>query len=124
MRLPGLHILKRRPDFLAVAASGAYCAVPGLVLQARRRDDSESAPAHIGVGFTATRKVGGAVIRNRAKRRLRALAAQMLPRHARLAHDYVLVARMTSTVERSPTDLQSDLEVALKKVRCWREAGS
>lgn len=123
MRLPGLHILKRRPDFLAVAASGAYSAAPGLVLQAKRHDAGAD-PARIGVGFTVTRKVGNAVTRNRAKRRLRALAARMLPRHARFAHDYVLVARMTGTVERSFPDLQRDLEAALRKLRCWRDAGS
>src|SRR5690606_19388611 len=71
---PCLGRLKRRPEFLRVASEGRKWSMPGLVLQASRRapDDScTTEPAR--VGFTASRKVGGAVERNRAKRRLPAL---------------------------------------------------
>jgi ribonuclease P protein component len=64
------------------------------------------------VGFTASRKVGGAVMRNRAKRRLRAAAAATLPLLAREGHDYVLVAR-TATLSRPFAELTRDLEKAL-----------
>ena len=81
--------LKIRPDFLA-AAKAKSCARGAVVLQARARADD----AHeVRVGFTATKKVGGAVVRNRAKRRMRAAAQQLVPLFGRPGHDYVLIAR-------------------------------
>lgn len=94
-------------------------AAPGLVLQARRREDDGGAPR---VGFTASRKVGGAVTRNRARRRLRALADQIFPAHARSGFDFVLIAR-ASTVNRPFAALLEDLETALKRVGAWRNSG-
>ncbi len=69
----------------------------------------------IRVGVTASRKVGGAVIRNRSKRRLRALAREVLARAGRSGTDYVLVAR-AATVERPFRALVADLEGALARV--------
>ena len=63
--------LKRRQDFVA-AAKAAYAAMPGMVVQARDRKDAN----HPRVGFTATKKLGNAVIRNRIKRRLREIAPE------------------------------------------------
>jgi ribonuclease P protein component len=65
-------------DFLA-AARGRRQARPGFTLQARRRGDDEAAASPVRVGFTCSRKVGNAVARNRAKRRLRAAARAVLP---------------------------------------------
>ncbi|MBT9472688.1 MAG: ribonuclease P protein component [Pseudomonadota bacterium] len=81
--------LKKRPDFLA-AARAPSCARGAVVLQARDRADDTTL---IRVGFTATRKVGGAVIRNRAKRRMREAARVLLPQLAKPGFDYVLIAR-------------------------------
>ena len=81
--------IRIRPDFLA-AAKAKSCARGAVVLQARARDDD--APA-VRVGFTATRKIGGAVVRNRAKLRMRAAARQLVPLFGRPGHDYVLIAR-------------------------------
>jgi ribonuclease P protein component len=67
------------------------------------------------VGFTASRKVGNAVVRNRAKRRLRAAAARMLSAEGRPGTDYVLIARAT-TAERPFAALVDDLETALGRV--------
>ncbi|WP_332770061.1 ribonuclease P protein component [Phenylobacterium sp.] len=86
---PPIERLKKRADFLA-AARAPSCARGAVVLQARDRADETPL---IRVGFTATRKVGGAVVRNRAKRRMREAARVLLPQLAKPGHDYVLIAR-------------------------------
>lgn len=106
-----LSRLKRRPEFLRVAGSGLKAAAPGLVLQARRRNCGRG----IRIGFTATRRVGCAVERNRAKRRLRALAARILPVAAEPGCDYVLIARR-ATIDRPYAALVRDLTGALKRL--------
>jgi ribonuclease P protein component len=102
--------LLRRSDFLA-AARGRYCAMPGVVLQARDRADLD--PPR--VGFTATKKLGKAVVRNRVKRRLRAAARQVLPMAAQRGFDYVLIGRAASAT-RGFAELQQDLLAALKRI--------
>jgi len=79
-------------------------------VQARNRNDVKTL---IQVGFTASKKIGNAVKRNRAKRRLRALAREVLPAMGRAGWDYVLVARPGVTVDRIYADLRADLEGAL-----------
>lgn len=69
------------------------------------------------VGFTASRKVGGAVARNRAKRRLRAVADRVIPLRAEADRDYVLIARAV-TLKRPFADLVRDLDRALMRVGC------
>jgi ribonuclease P protein component len=71
------------------------------------------------IGFTASRKVGNAVARNRAKRRLRALSAEVMTQHAMPGRDYVLIARQT-TPTREYSALRGDLERALKRLKLWR----
>lgn len=102
--------LKKRPDFLAAARDRSW-ATPGLVLQARdRRDDGP-----VRVGFTVTKKVGNAVMRNRIKRRLREAARLALPEHASPGYDYVVIGRKGS-LERSLKALKCDLALAIDKV--------
>jgi ribonuclease P protein component len=118
--------LKRRREFLAVASAGRKWVAPGLILQVlphRCGPDADvgSAAAPVArLGFTASRKVGIAVVRNRARRRLRAAAAEILPKHASLAHDYVLVAR-AGTVRRRYAALVEDLRTALRRLGVYRE---
>ena len=116
--------LKRRADFVRVTRARNSAATPGLVLQARARRPGESesdgaSPARIRVGFTASRKVGNAVARNRAKRRLRALADVLLPRHAAAGTDYVVIAR-AATPQRPFDSLRRDFIGALKRLGHYR----
>ncbi|WP_166646252.1 ribonuclease P protein component [Zavarzinia compransoris] len=106
--------LKTRQEFLAVAGARRKFTTPGLMLQAMARPDSDAAAAR--VGFTASRKVGNAVTRNRAKRRLRALAAEVIGNRAFGATDYVLVCRQETAV-RPYGDLRRDLEQALARLK-------
>lgn len=71
------------------------------------------------VGFTASKKVGNAVRRNRAKRRLRALADDVLRQRGQSGHDYVLIARR-DTVDRDFNDLRDDLHFSLKRLGLLR----
>ena len=105
--------LRQRPDFLR-AASAQRKAMPGFLLQARARGISDSAATDlIRVGFTCSKKLGNAVARNRAKRRLREIARAILPIAGRPGWDYVLVGRPEVTANREFADLRADLEAAL-----------
>ena len=108
--------LKRRPEFLRVAARGRRWVTPGFVLQAAECDDAALAEGGFRIGFTASRKVGNAVARNRARRRLRAAAEKVMPGSARRGYDYVLIARRDGTAERRFADLAKDLDTALQRV--------
>ncbi len=110
-RAPAPTRLKRRAEFLRVASRGRKAAVHGLVLQALAREDD--APARI--GFTVTKKVGNAVIRNRTKRRLREAARLLLQQRVVTGTDLVLIGR-DSTRERPFVELMNDLDRALTKV--------
>jgi len=102
--------LKKRADFLR-AARGIRRVEGAITLETCLAP--ELAPAHLRVGFTASKKIGNAVVRNRAKRRLRAAASQLLPLLGRPGHDYVLVARGTAAARPFPA-LLSDITTALK----------
>ena len=116
--------LKRRPEFLAVAASRHRWVTPGLILQAARRAEDSHLPPSPRIGFTASRKVGIAVRRNRARRRLKAAAEAVLPKAGQPGFDYVVIAR-NETLTRPFADLVADLETALRRVHeSRRKAGA
>ena len=91
--------------------------MPAFVLLVRPRDDADPA---MGVGFTVTKKIGGAVIRNRIKRRFRALAREILPDAGLAGADHILIGR-SAALTRDPVQLAEDLRKALS--RCSREGG-
>ncbi len=92
--------------------------MPGFVLLVRQRaaGELESAETAIRIGITVSKKVGNAVVRNRMKRRFRALAAELLPEIGIAGADHVLIGR-AGGVERPFDDLKADLTKALRKVR-------
>ncbi len=108
-------VLRKRSDFLR-AAQARRQGMPAFLLQARERREGEGDPAEIRVGFTCSKKLGNAVARNRAKRRLREIARQVLPSHGKPGWDYVLVGRPVATATRDFAEMRDDLVRALKRV--------
>jgi len=117
--------LKQRADFLRVAAVRHKWATPGMILQAAPQPPAAApltgSSAGLRVGFTCSKKVGNAVARNRARRRLRAAAAALLPELAMGGFDYVLIGR-TETLTRPYPQLLKDLRLALRKLGVLRPA--
>lgn len=108
---PVVAMITRRADFLA-CNKGRRQPMPGFVLLMRDRADGEPT---MRVGFTVTKKIGGAVVRNRMKRRLRALVRELLPSNGTPGADHVLIGRAEG-VERDFTLLRAELLKALGKI--------
>lgn len=115
-----LEVLRNRADFLR-AARGLRKPMSGFLLQARKRAPEEAPDHVIRVGYTCSKKVGNAVARNRAKRRLREIARACLPEFGQPGWDYVLVGRPSATANQPLTDLLADLKTALAVIHQKRK---
>lgn len=122
-RAVAVQRMTQRADYLRTAQALRQ-GTPAFLLQARARGASAPAapphPAHDGpahdaarVGLTCSKKIGNAVARNRAKRRLRALVRAVMPQAAQPGWDYVLVGRPETTATRPFAQMQADLARAL-----------
>ncbi len=107
-----MQMLTRRADFLA-ANTGKRAPMPGFVLLVRDRADGDDSAR---VGFTVTKKIGNAVVRNRMKRRLRALSRDLLASDGIAGADHVLIGR-AGGIERDYAALKVELTKALAKVK-------
>ncbi len=109
--------LKRRGDFLRLSSARNRWVAPGFILQAAPNPTARHAPRPPAarVGFTVSRKVGNAVVRNRARRRLRAAATLVLPEAGRPGWDYVLIGRQETNAQVFAT-LVADLRRAVERV--------
>jgi ribonuclease P protein component len=105
-------VLRQRSDFLA-ANGGLRVGTPAFVLLVKPRQDADTTRR---IGYTVTKKTGNAVVRNRIKRRFRALVHQVLPGHGLEGADHVLIGR-PDALTRDFAAMQADLERALTKVR-------
>ena len=107
-----LATITRRVDFLA-ANAGLRTTTPGFILLVRDRKDSDPS---MRVGFTVTKKIGGAVVRNRMKRRFRALAREIVPAKGLAGADHVMIGRAKG-IERDFGQLRAELGQALDRLR-------
>tara|TARA_A100001011_G_C13750174_1_gene610974 strand:- start:37 stop:390 length:354 start_codon:yes stop_codon:yes gene_type:complete len=110
--------LKKRKDFTE-AASGHFVRGQGLLIQGRNRGTPDDPT--IRVGFTCSKKIGNAVNRNRAKRRLREMVRHILPDLGNEGWDYVLIGQTKLTEQIQFSDLLKEFKKALKKVHEMHE---
>ncbi|MGH1454549.1 MAG: ribonuclease P protein component [Paracoccaceae bacterium] len=112
--LPKLVTIRNRSEFLRAATAGRQ-GTGSMMVQARKRGNDED-NSEIRVGFTCSKKVGNAVARNRAKRRLREVARLVLPQHGLAGWDYVLIGRAGATADKPFESLKNDLIRAISQL--------
>jgi ribonuclease P protein component len=114
--MPALTVLTKRADFVLAAGSGFKCVKPSVIIQLRKRTGKDTAPATaIRVGYTATKTLGNAIIRNRTKRRMRAAAARLVPELGVAGCDYVFIGRASAN-KGTFEALLTDMRLCLKRL--------
>ena len=117
-----IQTIKNRRDFLK-GNNAHYAAMPSVVIQSyMRTDEVVKTDESVMMGITCSKKVGNAVKRNRAKRRLREAGKIVLKEIGIKKTNYIFIARKSMTVKAKFTDLCRDIEVGIKKIHA-REAG-
>jgi ribonuclease P protein component len=106
--------LKNRKDFVSIAEKGSKAVTKGLLLQTLTNE--QFTPQLIRIGFTTSKKLGNAVVRNRIKRKLRVVVANTMPTLAQNSYDYVVIGRRAA-LDRSVEDLTKDLKFALHNTK-------
>lgn len=119
--MPVVLRIKKRADFLKAQKYGKSAVASGLVLQVVESNSVSKESPGIKIGFTATKKVGNAVRRNRIKRRLRAVAREVIPECAAEGYDYVLIGRHSSA-ERDFQSLIKDLKYTLHNTGTYQKS--
>jgi len=119
--VPKITTLKKRADFLLAAKSGFRFVKPAIIVQSRIRLITDISPSPIRVGFTVTKKLGNAIIRNRAKRRMREASAKITPEFGLDGCDYVLIGR-EQAYKGSFINLLRDLRHAMRVLKEQMEA--
>lgn len=112
--------IRKRKDFLSAAARGRKFVTSSFVLQMLERPEGHPAPAAPRLGYTVTRKMGGAVVRNRIKRRLRAATAALPAHLLKDGNDYVVIARHKAQ-DRPFADLARDMEFAFSRISSMKK---
>ena len=117
-----IQTIKKRRDFLK-GNNARYAAMPSVVVQSYvRTDDVVETDESVMMGITCSKKVGNAVIRNRAKRRLREAGKIVLTEIGEKKTNYIFIARKDTTVKVKFTDLCNDIKIGIKRI-CEREIG-
>lgn len=108
--------IKKRRDFLHAAASGKKFITGTFILQMVMREAAHPEPAsETRIGFTVTKKMGGAVIRNRIKRRLREAAKPAIKKYGQAGCDYVVISRQKA-LACDFSEIERDMEFAFKRI--------
>ena len=107
--------IKKRKDFVSAAQKGHKAVEQGVVVQVCPHEHQQGTHILVRLGFTASKKVGNAVRRNRTKRRLRAVAQRVIPGAVKRSQDIVIIGRI-HTCERTFNDLVYDLRRALERI--------
>lgn len=108
--------IRKRRDFLLASASGKKFITNSIILQMVKRGGNHPvSPASVRVGFTVTKKMGGAVVRNRIKRRLREAARLVMAKYGITGYDYVIISRHKA-LTCNFSELQRDMEFAFTRI--------
>jgi ribonuclease P protein component len=115
-----INTIKKRADFVLATASTKRFSTGCIILQLVQRNSLHPAPAEARFGFTVTKRMGNAVIRNRIKRRLREAVCKVAMPHVRTGHDYVIVSRLKS-LDCAFADLIRDMEFAFSRIHVMKD---